>query len=42
MANLQNRFNFEGIDLILGILVFKEWVGIGDSGLVGIKMTRKS
>lgn len=42
MADLQNSFNFEGIGLILGILVFKKWVEIGDNGLVGIKMTRKS
>lgn len=38
MADLQNKFNFEG--LLLGILVFKELVEIGDNGLVGIKMTR--
>lgn len=42
MADLQNRFNFEGIGLILGISVFKQWVEIRDSGLVGIKMARKS
>lgn len=42
MSDLQKRFNFEGIDLMLGILVHKEWVEIGDNGLVGIKMTRRS
>lgn len=38
MADLQNKFNFEG--LFLGILVFKELVEIGDNVLVGIKITR--
>lgn len=41
MADLQNRFNFEGIGLILGISVFKQWVEIRDSGLVGIKNGKK-